>query len=86
MSVKIIGNKILLSEVAKENTTDSGIILTSEITKNSEGIIKGWGDEVKRNYHLNQKVVYKSWSEESVTVDKEKYLLISEEDILLIYE
>lgn len=66
----------------KENKTQSGFILTEKAVERSRfATVVNIGSEVK-NYHQNDRIVYKSYATTEVKVNDEDYFLIADEDIL----
>jgi len=74
-------NKVLI-EIEEINKTESGIVLSStqniitEIAK-----IKAIGKNVK-GVKVNDKIMFKSWSLDTIIINDEKYNFLAEEDII----
>ena len=85
--VKILGSRVLIkTPEEQEQKTESGILMVSEAKKHvTEGSIAGWGDKVTHTFTEGQKAIFKSWSGEEIEIDKEKYRLVDENDVLVIF-
>ena len=77
---------ILIRKSKKENTTDSGIILSSnEDSHNEQGFIIARGEQVTPSLKEGTKVYFNKYSEDILEVDEEE-LLVVEEDNIIAYE
>jgi co-chaperonin GroES (HSP10) len=79
-------DNILVHEVAKENTTSSGIILSGDIESGSKpGFVVAVGSDVKND--LLNKQVYLKWGQGmAVTHEGKQAVLISEENVMAIID
>lgn len=91
MKLKPLGDRVVVKPLPKEAMTASGIILpdTADKERKAEGeiVAVGSGEKIlKLNLKVGQKVVYSQYGGSDVTVDKEDYKILSEDDVLAIIE
>jgi len=96
MSIKPLGDRVIVKPLGKEEMTASGIILpdTAEKEKPEQGEVIAVGpgkrldsgDIVPVSVKVGDKVVFRKYSPDEVTVDGEEVLVISESDIVGIIE
>ena len=94
MKVKPLGDRVVIKNVEAEETTKSGLILTSaakEKPQMAEVISVGPGGlvdgkEVKMQVKAGQKVIYSKYAGTEVKIDGEDYVIFSERDVLAIIE
>ncbi len=95
MSVRPLGEKLLIKRVEVESKTRGGIVLPDTAKeKPTEGKVVALGDgkllksggrasfQVKKG----DRVIFNSYGGTEVKVDGEEYLLMSEDDILAVIE
>lgn len=94
MKIKPLLDRVVLKAVEAEETTKSGIILTSasqekpqiaEVIAVGEGGIVD-GKEVKMYVNVGDKVITGKYSGTEVKLDGEEYTVVSQSDILAIVE
>lgn len=84
--LKPLNEYVILTFEKEEETTKSGIILsTKEKDKQSIGIVVAVGPKVE-TLKPNDKVIYQTYSGTKTTIDDKEYLIIKQEHILAIYE
>ncbi len=91
MSIKPIGDRILVEPVTAEEVTKSGIVLPDTIDKEkkAEGKILaiGSGEKVsKLGLSIGQKIIFGQYAGDEVKVDGQEYKIIGHEDILAVIE
>ena len=94
MKLVPLADRVVLKQVEAEETTKSGIILTSksqEKPQEAEVIAVGPGGivdgkEVKMQVTVGQKVIYSKYAGTSVELDDEEYIIVKQDDILAICE
>ena len=91
MSIRPVGDRVLISPIAEEETTKSGIVLPDTIDKEkkAEGTISavGNGEKVsKLSLVVGQKVLFGKYSGEEITVDNKEYKILNHDDILAVIE
>ena len=91
MTIKPIGDRLLVKSVREEEITKSGIILPDTIDKEkkAEGeiISIGGGDKIsKLDLKVGQKILFGKYSGEEVKVDEEEYKILNHDDVLAVIE
>ncbi len=94
MTIKAMADRVVTKLVAAEETTKSGIILTSAAKEKPQiaevvavgpgGIIDG--NEVKMYVKVGDKVIVSKYAGNEVKVDGEEYSIVRQSDILAIVE
>ena len=91
MSIKPIGNRLLVKPIKEDEVTASGIVLpdTVDKEKKAEGEIFALGNGeklAKLNLSVGQKVLFKKWGGEEVKSGAEEYKILDHEDVMAIIE
>ena len=94
MNIKPLFDRVVIKDVESEETTKSGIILTSgakEKPQMAEVLAVGPGGnvdgkEVKMQIKVGQKVIYSKYAGTEVKLDGEEVKIVSQKDILAIVE
>ena len=94
MTIKPLGDRVVIKNVEAEETTKSGIILTAaakEKPQMAEVLAVGPGGmvdgkEVKMQVSVGQKVIYSKYAGTEVKLDDEEYVVVRQSDILAIVE
>ena len=94
MKLVPLSDRVVLQQVEAEETTKSGIILSSAAQEKPQeakvlavgpgGIVDG--KEVKMQVKVGQKVIYSKYAGTEVKWDGETYIVVRESDILAIVE
>ena len=94
MKLVPLSDRVVLQQVEAEETTKSGIILSSAAQEKPQeakvlavgpgGIVDG--KEVKMQVKVGQKVIYSEYAGTEVKLDGETYIVVRESDILAIVE
>ena len=88
--IKPLADRVLIKMVESEETTKSGIILSSgskEKPQIAEVIAVGPGtEEVKMNVKVGDKVIINKYSGTEVKYEGTEYTIVKQEDILAIVE
>lgn len=85
MKLVPLGDRLVLKQCEAEETTKSGIILTSQSQeKPQEAVVVAVGKDVKSELAEGDKVIYSKYAGNSVKVEEEEFLIIKEEDILAV--
>ena len=92
MKLVPLGDRVVLKQFEAEETTKSGIILTSktqEKPQEAEVIAVGPGGmvdgkEVTMQVKTGQKVIYSKYAGTEVKMDGTDYIIVKQEDILAI--
>ncbi|HPJ03073.1 MAG TPA: co-chaperone GroES [Candidatus Limiplasma sp.] len=94
MKVKPLGDRVVIKNLEMEETTKSGILLTSaakEKPQMAEVIAVGPGGlvdgkEVKMIVQPGQKVIYSKYAGTEVKLDDEEIIIVRQSDILATVE
>ena len=94
MKLVPLGDKIVLKQLAAEETTKSGIMLpgqAKEKPQEAEVIAVGPGGNIDGKAVIMQvkpgdKVIYSKYSGTEVELDGEEYIIVKQNDILAIVE
>ncbi len=94
MTIKPLGDKVVIKKLKAEETTKSGIILASAAQEKPQvaeiiavgpgGVIDG--NEVKMEVVIGQKVIIRDYAGTTVKIDGEEVIIVRQEDILAIVE
>ena len=92
MKLVPLGDRVVLKQVEAEETTKSGLILTTsaqEKPQEAEVIAVGPGGvvdgkEVKMEVAVGDKVIYSKYSGTEVKMDGTEYIIVKQNDILAI--
>ena len=94
MKLVPLSDRVVLKQLEAEETTKSGIILTSaaqEKPQDAEVVAVGPGGvvdgkEVKMQVKEGQKVIYSKYAGTEVKLEDEEYIIVKQSDILAIIE
>lgn len=94
MKLVPLGDRVVLKAVEVEETTKSGIVLTTktqEVPQQAEVIAVGPGGmvngkEVAMSVKVGDKVIYGKYTGTEVKLDGVEYLVVRQDDILAIVE
>lgn len=94
MNIKPLADRIVIKMCEAEETTKSGIILTSASKERPQvaeivavgpgGIVDG--NEVKMTLNVGEKVLISDYAGTKVKVDGEEYTIVRQSDVLAIVE
>lgn len=94
MKLKPLFDKVVLEQKKQEEKTASGIVLPGNdkempmqgkiVAVGPGGIVDG--NEVKMQVQVGQDVIYSKYSGSEVEIDKVKYVILKQSDILAIVE
>ena len=94
MKLVPLSDRVVLKQIEAEETTASGIILTSqakEKPQQAEVIVVGPGgivdgEKVEMNVAVGQKVIYSKYAGTEVKLGEEEYIVVRQNDILAVVE
>ena len=90
MTVKPLGDRVLIKRLEAEEKTKGGIILTSaakEQPQMAEVLAVGPGTEdVKMEVKAGDKVIFSKYAGTEIKTDGEEFIIMSQKDILAIVE
>lgn len=94
MKLKPLGDRVVIQHLEPEETTKSGIILTGTAKEKPQealvvavgpgGIVDG--EKVEMEVKVGDKIIYSKYAGTEVTVEKEEYVIVRQNDILAIVE
>ena len=94
MTMKPLGDRVVIKNMEAEETTKGGIILTAAakekplmaevIAVGPGGIVDG--KEVKMQVSVGEKVIYSKYAGTEVTMDGVEYIIVKQSDILAVVE
>ena len=92
MSLKPLGDRVVLKQLVAEETTKSGIVLpgqNKEKPQQAEVVAVGPGGvvdgkEVMMNVSVGDKVIYSKYAGTEVELDDEEYIIVKQNDILAV--
>ncbi|MBQ7846634.1 MAG: co-chaperone GroES [Clostridia bacterium] len=94
MTVKPLGDRVVIKNVEAEETTKSGLILTTAAQEKPQmakvlavgpgGMVDG--KELTMQVEVGQKVIYSKYAGTEVKVDGEELIIVRQSDILAIVE
>jgi len=94
MTVKPLGDRVVIKNVEAEETTKSGLILSNaakEKPQMAEVLAVGLGGnvdgkEITMQVKVGQKVIYSKYAGTEVKIDGEDLILVRQSDILAVVE
>ena len=90
MKLVPLGDRVVLEQLEAEETTKSGIVLpgqSKEKPQQAKVIAVGPGtEEVKMEVKVGQDVIYSKYSGSEIEIDKVKYVILKQSDILCVLE
>lgn len=94
MTVKPLGDRVVIKNVETEETTKSGILLTGSAKEKPQmaevlavgpgGMVDG--KEVTMNVKVGDKVIYSKYAGTEVKIDGEQLIIVRQNDILATVE
>ncbi len=94
MTVKPLGDRVVIKNVEAEETTKSGLILTSAAKEKPQMAVvlavgpggNVDGKEIKMQVTEGQKVIYSNYAGTEVIIDGEELIIVRQSDILAVVE
>ena len=94
MTVKPLGASVVIKNVEAEETTKSGLILTSAAKEKPQMAVvlavgpggNVDGKEIKMQVTEGQKVIYSKYAGTEVKIDGEELIIVRQSDILAVVE
>lgn len=94
MTVKPLGDRVVIKNVEAEETTKGGLILTSAAKEKPQmaeilavgpgGMVDG--KEIKMQVKVGQKIIYSKYAGTEVKIDGEELIIVRQSDILATVE
>ena len=83
MTLKPLQDYVLLKELKPEEVTESGIFIPEDVDKEkNQGIVVEVGDKSVKSVEKGDKVLFLSYGFNEVEIEKEKYLIGKEENVI----
>jgi chaperonin GroES len=96
MKIRPLNENVVVKPITKEEVSVSGIVLPDTLNKErpekgevvaiGEGKLLENGQRAVMSVKVGDKVMFKKYSPDEIKIDKEDYLVISQNDILAILE
>lgn len=94
MSIRPLGDRVVIKRVEAEETTKSGIVLpgaAKEKPQEAEVIAVGPGGvvngkEVKMEVKVGERILFSKYSGTEVKIDGNEYTILKQDDILAVIE
>ena len=94
MTLKPLGDRVVIKQLIAEETTKSGIVLpgqSKEKPQQAEVVAVGPGGvvdgkEIKMEVKVGDQVIYSKYSGTEVKLDEEEYIVVRQNDILAIIQ
>ena len=94
MTVKPLGDRVVIKNVEAEETTKSGLILTSAAKEKPQMAVvlavgpggNVDGKEIKTQVKEGQTVIYSKYAGTEVKIDGEELIIVRQSDILAVVE
>ena len=94
MTMKPLGDRVVIKNMEAEETTKGGILLTTSAKEKPQMAVvlavgpggNVDGKEVKMYVEKGQKVIYSKYAGTEVKLDGEEYIIVRQSDILAIVE
>ena len=94
MTIKPLADKVVVKKLQAEETTKSGIILSSGAQQKPQiaeiiavgpgGIVDG--NEIKMEVQVGQKVIIRDYAGTTVKLEGEEYIIVRQDDIAAVVE
>jgi chaperonin GroES len=88
MTVKPLGDNILIKPEKADKKTESGIFLPESASEErpQQGMVIEIGESKEIKVKKNQKIIFKRYSGTEVKIEGEEFLIVKNEDVLAIVE
>ena len=94
MNVKPLGDRVVIKNVEAEETTKSGLILTTAAQEKPQmaqilavgpgGMVDG--KEITMQVEVGQKVIYSKYAGTEIKLDGQEYIILRQGDLLAVVE
>ncbi|MCR4776863.1 MAG: co-chaperone GroES [Saccharofermentans sp.] len=94
MTIKPLADKVVVKKLQAEETTKSGIILSSGAQQKPQiaeiiavgpgGVVDG--NEIKMEVKVGQKVIIRDYAGTTVKLEGEEYIIVRQDDIAAVVE
>ncbi len=95
INLKPLGNHLIVKALKEDEKTRAGIVLPQtaeekpekgEVVAVGPGKLLENGQRSPMSVKVGDKVIFKKYSPDEIKVDNQEYLIISEEDLLAVFE
>ena len=94
MTIKPLGDRVVIKNVEAEETTKSGLLLTTSAKEKPQMAVvlavgpggNVDGKEVTMHVAVGQKVIYSKYAGTECKLDGEEYIIVRQSDILAVVE
>jgi chaperonin GroES len=96
MNLRPLNDRLIVKALPKEEVTKSGIILPDTMDKEKPeqgeviavgpGKLKDDGNRVPMSVKAGDKIMFKQYAPDEIKIENEKYLVLSEYDILAVVD
>ena len=94
MTLKPLGDRVVIKAIMEEETTKSGIVLPGQAKeKPQQAVVEAVGPggvvdgkEVKMEVKPGDKIIYSKYAGTEVKLEDESYIIVKQSDILAIIE
>ncbi|MEK7655207.1 MAG: co-chaperone GroES [Patescibacteria group bacterium] len=96
MTLRPLGDRVIVKPAAKEEMTKAGIILPDTVDKErpeqgeiiavGPGRLLDSGNRATMSVKVGDKIVFKKYSPDEVKIGNEEYLVISESDVMAVID
>ncbi|MBU2101218.1 co-chaperone GroES [Patescibacteria group bacterium] len=96
MNLKPLANRVFLEPIEEETTTKSGIVIPETVDKErpqkgrvlavGPGRFNEKGERIPLSVREGDVVLFKKYGPDEIEIDKKKYLVADEDDILAVIE
>ena len=94
MTIKPLGDRVVIKNVEAEETTKSGLLLTSSAKEKPQMAVvlavgpggNVDGKEVTMHVSVGQKVIYSKYAGTECKLEGEEYIIVRQSDILAVVE
>lgn len=94
MTIKPLGDRVVIKNVEAEETTKSGLLLTTSAKEKPQMAVvlavgpggNVDGKEVTMHVTVGQKVIYSKYAGTECKLDGEEYIIVRQSDILAVVE
>ena len=94
MNVKPLGDRVVIKNVEAEETTKSGLLLTSSAKEKPQMAVvlavgpggNVDGKDIVMNVTVGQKVIYSKYAGTECKLEGEEYIIVRQSDILAVVE
>lgn len=94
MTIKPLGDRVVIKNVEAEETTKSGLLLTSSAKEKPQMAVvlavgpggNVDGKDIVMNVSVGQKVIYSKYAGTECKLEGEEYIIVRQSDILAVVE